>query len=84
MAQLQYAGEFTLEHLELISSSGVAVNLITSCLEINIMEDITVHSLSGQLVVADTNDLRQNMPLLGQEQLLMKISTPSPRPLTFI
>ena len=77
MAQLQYAGEFTLEHLELISSSGVAVNLITSCLEINIMEDITVHSLSGQLVVADTNDLRQNMPLLGQEQLLMKISTPS-------
>ena len=77
MEQLQYAGEFNLDHLEIIASSGVAVNISQGCLEINIFEDIFKHSLTGQLLVADVNNLKENMPFIGQEQLLMKISTPT-------
>ena len=77
MADLQYAGEFNLDHLEIIASSGVAVNISQACLEINIFEDILNHSLTGQLVVADVNNLQENMPFVGQEQLLMKITTPT-------
>ena len=77
MEQLQYAGEFNLDHLEIIASSGVAVNISQGCLEINIFEDILKHSLTGQLLVADVNNLKENMPFVGQEQLLMKISTPT-------
>jgi len=77
MADLQYAGEFDLNHLEIIASSGIAINISQACLEINIFEDIFQHSLTGQIVVADVNDLSQNMPFIGQEQLLMKMTTPT-------
>ena len=77
MADLQYAGEFNLDHLEIIASSGVSINVSQACLEINIFEDIFKHSLTGQIMIGDVNDLQQNMPFIGQEQLLMKITTPT-------
>ena len=77
MPDLQYAGEFELNELEIIASSGVALSLIKSCLEINIYESIFSNSLTGNITIASTNDLVQNMPFIGQEQLLLKISTPT-------
>lgn len=77
MSNLQYAGEFELNELEIIASSGVTISLLKACLEINIYESIFSNSLTGNITVVDTNDLAQNMPFIGQEQLLLKISTPS-------
>jgi len=77
MSDLQYAGEFELNKLEIIASSGIGIPLLKSCLEINIYESIFSNSLTGNLTVADTNNLIQNMPFIGQEQLLLKISTPT-------
>ena len=77
MSNLQYAGEFELNELEIIASSGVTISLLKACLEINIYESIFSNSLTGNITVVDTNDLAQNMPFIGQEQLLLKISTPT-------
>jgi len=77
MSDLQYAGEFELNKLEILASSGIRISLLKSCLEINIYESIFSNSLTGNLTVADTNNLTKNMPFIGQEQLLLKISTPT-------
>ena len=77
MSNLQYAGEFELNELEIIASSGVTISLLKACLEINIYESIFSNSLTGNITVVDTNDLAKNMPFIGQEQLLLKISTPT-------
>ena len=78
MSEIQYAGECSIKTVELISSAGVIHDLKPTCLEINIFEDIfLVNGLTGNLVFTDTNNLLQNLPIIGQEQLLLKITTPS-------
>ena len=78
MSEMQYAGECSVKTVELISSAGVIHDLKPTCLEINIFEDIfLVNGLTGNLVFTDTNNLLQNLPIIGQEQLLLKITTPS-------
>ena len=64
MADLQFAGEFELNELEIIASSGIALDLLKSCLEINLYESIFSNSLTGNITIADTNDLLQNMIVL--------------------
>ena len=76
MADLQYAGEFDLEKCELISSAGVIVDISAIIVEINIFEDIFSHSLNGSIIIGDTNNLVDNMPIVGQEYVSLKITTP--------
>jgi len=74
---LQYAGEFILEKCELISSSGVAADISKIIVEINIFEDIFSNSLTGSIIITDTNNLADNMPIIGQEYISLKVVTPS-------
>ena len=76
---LQYAGEFILERCELISSSGVAADISKVVVEINIFEDIFSNSLTGSIIITDTNNLADNMPIIGQEYISLKVVTPSLR-----
>ena len=63
---LQYAGEFTVSEIQLISSSGSALDIKETVIQIDIFEDIFDSTIFGALSVADTNDLIHNMPILGQ------------------
>ena len=76
---IQYAGEFNLEEALLLSPSGESTNLITDAqiVEINIFEDIFKFSISGSIIIADTNDIITKLPIMGQERLSLKLSTPS-------
>jgi len=76
---LQYAGEFILEKCELISSSGIAADISKVVVEINIFEDIFSNSLTGSIIITDTNNLADNMPIIGQEYISLKVVTPSLR-----
>tara|TARA_R110001606_G_scaffold39243_1_gene108597 strand:+ start:597 stop:1964 length:1368 start_codon:yes stop_codon:yes gene_type:complete len=76
MADLQFAGEFELNTIEIIASSGQSIDNITP-LEINIFESIFSNALTGNISIADTNNLIELMPLIGQEQLILKMTTPS-------
>ena len=76
---LQYAGEFTLHEAKLFSPSGEITDLVTDLLvdEINIFEDMFSQFVSGSIIVADVNDIITELPIMGQERLSLKISTPS-------
>ena len=74
---IQTAGEFKLEELNLVTTSGLEVDLTTSVLGLTLFEDIFSMTISGTVVIADSVNLASYGPLLGQEYLHLKISTPT-------
>ncbi len=77
MAGIQYAGEFTLDTCELITSSGIRVNLLGSVVQVDIFEDIYKNSISGSISIADTNNIVRDAQITGQDYIRLKITTPS-------
>ena len=74
---LQTAGEFKLEQLLLVTTSGLKVDLTTSVLGLTLFEDIFSMTVSGSVTISDSVNLASYGPLLGQEYLHLKISTPT-------
>ena len=74
---LQTAGEFKIEKLKLVTTSGLEVDLTTSVIGLTLFEDIFSMTISGTIAIADSVNLASYGPLLGQEYLHLKISTPT-------
>ena len=75
---IQYAGEYTLKKLQLITADGQkSIDLTGITLEINIFENIFLNAISASLVVVDTADLINNIGIYGQEFVELEIETPS-------
>lgn len=77
MAELQSAGEVTIEELLLYTSNGTLIDLRPFIAEINIYEDIFKHFIHGDILISDSINLIKNGPVVGQEILLTKITTPT-------
>ena len=77
MSKLNYAGEYAISELKLMSSSGNVVDLSMAYTALSLFEDIFSSSMSGLVVVTDTNNILMNLPVTGQDYLSMKIVTPS-------
>ena len=73
---VQFAGEFQLHKCELISSAGVKSDITNIVVEIDLFEDIFKSAMTGSIIFTDTNNLVDNMPIIGQEYVSFKISTP--------
>ena len=71
------AGDFELEVLDLVTVSGMRIDLIASCVGITIFEDIFSLALTGTIAISDAYNLPSHGPILGQEYLHLKIRTPS-------
>ena len=71
------AGDFELEVLDLVTVSGMRIDLTTSCIGITIFEDIFSLALTGTIAITDAYNLPSHGPILGQEYLYLKIRTPS-------
>jgi len=76
MAKLNYAGEYTIEMCSIASTSGVVLDITQQVGAINIFEDIFKSSITGDISITDTTNLMTRLPIIGQEKLLLKISTP--------
>ena len=76
-SELQYAGQFEIEELKLFSSPKVFIDIKELTMEVNIYEDIFKNALTGNIFVADTENLISNLPIIGQETLSLKIKTPN-------
>jgi hypothetical protein len=75
---LEYAGQIDIQHLKLISSiTGIGLDLDDYLVEINIFEDIFNNFLYGQLMIADSRNLVNTLPIMGEEYLIVKMSTPT-------
>jgi len=77
MAGLNAVGDFELSKAELITSSGMVVDLSASIINITIFEDTTMSSLTGDILLQDSFALTSVGPIIGQEYLKLKIKTPS-------
>ena len=73
---IEYAGEYELSEIKLYTSTGQVIDLSNTTIEINLFEDLLRASISGSVIVADTNNIIQNATILGQEFLTLKIKTP--------
>jgi len=73
---MQYASEFRLEVCELCTVSGLKLDLTEQCAGVNIFEDIFTNAITGDISFVDTNNLISNAPIIGQEKLRLKLSTP--------
>lgn len=76
MSNLQYAGEYKISELKLFTSSGNVVNLSQIYSSIIIYEDIFNSSMTGSILLVDTNNIIMNMPITGQDFISLKIETP--------
>lgn len=74
---IQYAGEFSVGKCDLITSSGLRVNLMDSLLSITIYESLKNPMLSGSINIQESFGLPTIGPLIGQEYLSLKLMTPS-------
>ena len=77
MAGIQYAGEYEIEEIRLFSSSGNIIPLNGLMMQLSLFENIFSPTMSGQIVLLDTNSIVLNLPIIGQEYLSFKIKTAS-------
>ena len=78
MAQgLQHAGEFQIDVCELVTSTGLKIDLKVTVIGISLFEDISSLTVSGTIVIADSVNMVSHGPILGQEYLYLKIRTTS-------
>jgi hypothetical protein len=74
---LQHPGEFILDDLLLVTSSGLEVDLVTSVMGLTLYEDLLSMTISGTIAIQDSINLPSYGPLIGQEYLYLKIRTPT-------
>jgi len=76
---IQYAGEFSIKELKIHTSAGRVLDYTSSdnVLGIELFEDLYSTSMSGNLIMVDTDNVSENGPIIGQEFLTLKIGTPS-------
>ena len=77
MAGIQNAGDFELIKAELITSSGMVIDLSDSIINITFFEDTGMTAVTGNLLVQDAAGLSSIGPIIGQEYLKLKIKTPT-------
>lgn len=70
------ATDFELVELTLLGSSGTAVDLRAIFHELNLNEDLFGNTMSGALVVDDTEDLVNVLPIIGMEYLVITFIKP--------
>ena len=78
MDDLKYVGEFALERLEIVlASRNEPFNLRGNFMGLVLYEDIFEPVLSGDLLISDPISLATVGPITGQEELLIKLKTPT-------
>ena len=75
--RVQKAGDFILDGVLIVGSSGLRVNIIDQVQELNIYESIDSPYISGNILMSDSAGIAESLPLLGQERILFKLRTPS-------
>ena len=80
--QLEFAGDYHLPYIHLINHAGEGVqrethgeNIVHLMIEFNIYESIYDSSVTGSMVIVDTQNLISRLPIQGTERLSFKLTT---------
>ena len=74
--RLQKAGDFILDGVMIVGSSGARLNIMDQVQEFHIYQSIDTPYISGNIMISDSAGIAEVLPLLGQERLLFKLRTP--------
>ncbi len=74
---LQKAGSVNIRELKLISSNDTIVELNDFLVELNLYEDIFSTHLYGDILISDSRNLIDSMPIIGEEYLNVEFFTPT-------
>ncbi len=75
--ELRSGGEFDIVQCDLVLTSGKVVGLKASVIGLTIFEGLDSLTISGTITIQDTFNLASFGPIIGQEYLRLKISTPN-------
>lgn len=70
-------GQVNTQTAQLISATGRIFDITPLILEITLYEDVFSNTMSGYLLIEDSLDLINNVPLIGQEQFKLELQTPT-------
>ncbi|NBO99972.1 MAG: hypothetical protein EBU90_07555 [Proteobacteria bacterium] len=76
-SELQSAGDVDIQDLILFSSTGIVLEIKDYLVELNIYEDLFSNFLTGDILISDSRNLIKEMPIIGEEFLIVKVRTPS-------
>ena len=68
--KIEFAGDYNLSNIILVSHAGKAVDFKAMVIELNIYESIYKNAMTGSVVVLDTQNIISKLPICGQERLM--------------
>ena len=71
-----FAGDYRLGKVEIFTSSGKKIDISTLIVEMNIYESIHRSNIEGNLMIGDSHNHIDNLPIIGQEQISFKLHRP--------
>jgi hypothetical protein len=74
---IEFAGDISIDKVSIQSVDGTEFSLINQIVAIQIYEDLYSPFMTGSIIIKDSMDLINTVPLIGQELLNIDISTPS-------
>lgn len=70
------AGDISIEKLTIFSANNIVLEVADYLLEFNLFEDMYSPTMSGNMVLSDSRNLIFELPIVGEELLLVKFKTP--------
>ena len=67
--RLQKAGDFILDGVMIVGSSGARLNILDQVQDFLIFQSIDTPYISGNIMISDSAGFAEVLPLLGQERL---------------
>lgn len=74
--KIQYAGEVNFDTLEILTSGGLRVDVTDITVSLDIFEDIFKNTITGSIILGDTENILTNFKIVGQELLRLKFRSP--------
>ena len=75
--RLSFAGDVQIRDVTLITTAGFAATITPQVVTIEIFEDIFSPFISGKMVIKDSQELGNLLPLVGEEIIRIDIGTPT-------
>ena len=75
MNKISYAGDVETKQIDLVGKYST-VSLIALFNQVEIYEDLFSPFITGTITISESFDLINNLPLIGEEFLILDITTP--------
>ena len=80
---LQHPGDFLLDGVLIVGSSGVEVEVTELLKELNIYQSLDSPFMSGNVMIEDGSGLSEVLPFIGQERIIFSLRTPGRQKIDF-